>query len=152
MIRFLRAVVMAVFVVEIIGGEASLAGNALTSGSSYVGPAGTVSRPITRKRAPRVNENLISNPATRAPLRTAAPWQPPPTTSPFLNMFRPEATPIFNYYTLVRPQLQQLDIDNRQAAEIQQLQQIINSGGGQRSRSLHETRFMNHGTYFRGSR
>jgi hypothetical protein len=152
MIHTLRAVLIVVFVVGIIGSEASLAGNALTSGSSYVGPAGTVSRPMTRKRAPRVNENLVAKPAARAPLRTAAPWQPPPTTSPFLNMFRPEATPIFNYYTLVRPQLQQLEINNRQAAEIQQLQQLINSGGGGRARSAHETRFMNHGTYFSGSR
>src|SRR5438128_1612343 len=152
MIRSLRAVLMAAFVVGYIGGKASLAGNALTSGSSYVGPAGTVSRPITRKRAPRVNENLVAKPATRVPLRTAAPWQPPPTTSPFLNMFRPEATPIFNYYTLVRPQLQQLEINNRQAAEIQQLQQMINSGGGGRPRSAQGTRFMNHGGYFSGSR
>jgi hypothetical protein len=152
MIRSLRAVLMAAFLVGIIGGEMALAGNALTSGSSYVGPAGTVTRPMTRKRAPRVNENLVAKPAARVPLRAATTWQPPPTTSPYLNMFRPEATPIFNYYTLVRPQLQQLEINNRQAAEIQHLQQMINSGAGGRARSAQGTRLMNHGAYFRGSR
>lgn len=153
MIRSLRAGLMAALLAGFLPCELALAGNALTSGSSYVGPAGVVAHPMTRRRAPRVNDNLVAKSA-RAPMRNAMPWQPPPTTSPFLNMFRPEATPIFNYYTLVRPQLQQLEINNRQAAQIQQLQQIINSGGGsgRPARSAQGSRFMNHGGYFSGSR
>ena len=153
MICSLRAVLMAASIVGVVAGEVTLAGNALTSGSSYVGPAGAVARPVQRKRAQRLNDSPVP-PTNKVPLRSATPWQPPPTTSPFLNMFRPEATPIFNYYTLVRPQLQQLEINNRQAAEIQQLQQMIYSGGGAsaRPRSAQGARFMNHGAYFRGNR
>ena len=151
MIRSLRAVWMIALLAGFLSCELALAGNALTSGSSYVGPAGVVAQPMTRKRAPRLNDDLVAKPA-RAPMRNVKPWQPPPTTSPFLNMFRPEATPIFNYYTLVRPQLQQLEITNRHAVQIPQLQHVLNAGGGRRTRSAHDTRFMNHRGYFSGSR
>ncbi|MBL9123333.1 MAG: hypothetical protein JNG90_06840, partial [Planctomycetaceae bacterium] len=124
-----------------------LAGNALTS-SSYVGPAGTVAQPIIRKRAARTSAASVAPTPARAPLREAAAWQPPPTTSPFLNLFRPEASPIFNYYTLVRPQLEQERVNQLQAAEIARLQQLINSGAGQAPRAAPGGRFMNRGGYF----
>ena len=39
-----------------------------------------------------------------------------PTISPYLNLLRRNPSPVPNYYSLVRPQLQQLDVNRRQQA------------------------------------
>jgi hypothetical protein len=43
-----------------------------------------------------------------------------PTVSPYLNLFRNNTGPLPNYYSLVRPQLNQLDFNQRQMTAQQQ--------------------------------
>jgi hypothetical protein len=43
-----------------------------------------------------------------------------PTVSPYLNLFRNNTGPLPNYYSLVRPQLQQQDFNQRQLTAQQQ--------------------------------
>jgi hypothetical protein len=43
-----------------------------------------------------------------------------PTVSPYLNLFRNNTGPLPNYYSLVRPQLQQQDFNQRQMTAQQQ--------------------------------
>ncbi len=79
-------------------------------------------------------------------MRNAVPDRP--TISPYLNLFRPEASRVFNYYTLVKPQLAQQQINQQQSALLQSLQQQAESapaGSGQRL-------FQNHDKYFGGRR
>jgi hypothetical protein len=40
-----------------------------------------------------------------------------PVTSPYLNLVRPDADPGFNYYTLVQPQVQQMDLNQQQVQQ-----------------------------------
>lgn len=44
-----------------------------------------------------------------------------PYVSPYLNLIRPGADPGFNYYTLVQPELQQLNFNQQQRGAIQGL-------------------------------
>ena len=54
-----------------------------------------------------------------------------PTVSPYLNLFRNNNGPLPNYYSLVRPQLQQIDNQRRQQAiNTQQQTQIQNLNRG----------------------
>ncbi|MGD9634460.1 MAG: hypothetical protein AB7G28_19305 [Pirellulales bacterium] len=58
-----------------------------------------------------------------------------PTVSPYLNLFRDERTnteAVPSYYTYVKPQLEQQATFQQQQREIQQLQQQMQAGGGQR--------------------
>ncbi len=55
-----------------------------------------------------------------------------PTVSPYLNLFRNNNSPVPNYYTFVRPELNQMQVNQqqqqlllRQSAEIQGLQQNL---------------------------
>jgi hypothetical protein len=50
-----------------------------------------------------------------------------PTISPYLNLLRRNAGPIPNYYSLVRPQLQQLDTNQRQQAFNSRQQDAVRS-------------------------
>ncbi len=57
------------------------------------------------------------------------PWQYHPsssTLSPYLNLTNPDTGPLPNYFSLTRPQLQQMDINNRQKTITQQQEDEIN--------------------------
>jgi hypothetical protein len=132
---------------------AASAGNAASGGSSYVGPIGTNSR--TRSTGV---QQLTSNARVRVAPPPAQVKQatdvPRPTVSPYLNLFRPEASRVFNYYTLVRPQLAQDEINAQQASEIQALlQQDDEIASGQRAApSTPPKRFMHYRGYYRAGR
>lgn len=67
---------------------------------------------------------VAQGPAVGPPAR----YQPSrPTISPYLNLLRRDAGPIPNYYTLVRPQLNQIDINQRQRVTNQQQQGQISA-------------------------
>jgi hypothetical protein len=59
-----------------------------------------------------------------------------PTISPYLNLYRNDTNTntISNYYMIVRPQLDQIDANRKQAADMQrlraQLQNAQSAGGG----------------------
>lgn len=84
----------------------------------------------------------------------------PPTVSPYLNLFRPGASPGANYNTLVRPQLDQQARNRQQQAQLRTLttnqQQIADfiapfgaAVGAQQPRTTgHTTTFQNLGSYF----
>ncbi len=52
-------------------------------------------------------------------------YTPPPTVSPYLNLFN-NPNGVGTYQTLVRPFLNQYDINARQTANVNQLQQELN--------------------------
>lgn len=69
-----------------------------------------------------------------------------PTVSPYMNLFRRGGTGLPNYQTLVRPELQQLQTNGLQQAEISQLRSALVAEQQQtRARTLpqtgHESRF-----------
>lgn len=72
------------------------------------------------------NEGFAQNGRPRAPRRYRGVTNEP-FTSPYLNLVRPDADPGFNYYTLVQPQVQQIDMNQQQVQQNfrfgQQLQQ-----------------------------
>ncbi len=56
--------------------------------------------------------------------------QSEPAISPYLNLYRNDSSQnqLINYYTLVRPQLDQIDANKRQAADLQKLRsQVLNA-------------------------
>lgn len=116
-------------------------GNAFSGPSSKVGPALGTARPAPARRAPRPAP-VVDTSAPRIPLRNAAPYRP--TISPYLNLFRPEASRVFNYYTLVKPQLAQLQFNAQQSQRLQSLQQQVPTPAANEGERL----FMNHGKYF----
>ena len=66
-------------------------------------------------------------PAVSPPAR----YQPSrPTVSPYLNLLRRDVGPIPNYYSLVRPQLNQIDLNQRQQVVNQQQAQIQTNARG----------------------
>lgn len=68
---------------------------------------------------------LAQGPGAVAP---PARYQPArPTLSPYLNLLRRDAGPVPNYYSLVRPQLNQIDLNQRQRVLNQQQQAQISS-------------------------
>ena len=81
-----------------------------------------------------------------------------PTVSPYLNLLRPQGgVAIPNYQALVRPQLQQQQINQQQGRQLQQLQRRTYQGPSSQSsagapiaiRSTgHTTGFMNYSAYF----
>lgn len=128
------------------------AGNAVSTRSSYVGPAG--SRTLARTTGvQRLTSPSAPAPApatvVQQPVRIHKTEMPRPTVSPYLNLFRPEASRVFNYYTLVRPQLVQDQINAQQHFQLQVLQQAEAEqaarppGGAPR-------RFMHYGGYYGG--
>ena len=88
--------------------------------------------------------------------------QPSPTISPYLglNTFQTEGT-IPNYYTLVRPMLQQEQINRSQRAQISRMQHQIHSASnygiaapnpqGGIPTTGHSTQFQNMGAYYPGA-
>ncbi len=79
-----------------------------------------------------------------------------PTVSPYLNLLNTNQGPLPNYYTYVRPQLQQNRINQEQSTALRQQQMELNKlEGGMMKFRQSETRptgtgatFMNHGRYF----
>lgn len=81
-----------------------------------------------------------------------------PTVSPYLNLLRPQGgVAIPNYQALVRPQLQQQQINQQQGRQLQQLQRRTYQGPSSQSsagapiaiRSTgHTTGFMNYSAYY----
>lgn len=83
-----------------------------------------------------------------------------PTVSPYLNLFRPGASPGANYNTLVRPQLEQQARNRQQDTAIrnlsnrqQQISNLISPFGrsvpnAQAPTTGHPTQFGNLGSYF----
>jgi hypothetical protein len=87
------------------------------------------------------------------------PYQPPtqrPAVSPYLNLLRRGNSTAFNYYTLVRPQVQQLSVNAQQNAAISQLNSQVQSqstgGGVPQQATGHATSFLNYSHYFPGIR
>lgn len=81
-----------------------------------------------------------------------------PTVSPYLNLLNPAgAVGLPNYFTLVRPQIEQRAGLSQQAAQLQQLNRQVSantrrsrSGQQQQVRSTgHPTQFMYYGPYYR---
>lgn len=72
------------------------------------------------------DQGFAQNARPRAPRRYRGVTNEP-FTSPYLNLVRPDADPGFNYYTLVQPQVQQIDMNQQQFQQNfrfgQQLQQ-----------------------------
>lgn len=125
------------------------AGNALAGPSSYVGPSSGVARSAPPPRIRRAASPPAVAKPSRIPFRDALPYRQP-TVSPWLNIFRPDASRVFNYYTLVRPQLAQLQINQQRAAQIQALtSQAATIQGGRNDAGGH---FMAHGSYFGSAR
>ena len=75
-----------------------------------------------------------------------------PTTSPYLNLLQNNNFGGANYQTLVKPLLDQPAAIQRQGAQIQRLQNQVNSqymgGGGSRSSTGHSTFFMNRSHFY----
>jgi hypothetical protein len=72
---------------------------------------------------------LAQDALAQAPPRRYQPARP--TISPYLNLFRPEVSPLPNYYSFVRPQFQERDFQGRQQAiNVQQQAEIqtVNQG------------------------
>lgn len=132
-------------------GGAALAGNAFTS-SSYVGPPGVITRPSPLTKAQRTTMPVASAEPMRPPLRNHVPAWSPPTVSPYLNLFQPGVSRVFNYYTLVRPQLVQEQINQRQSAQLESLRQQATTRGAPASSPGNSGRFQNYGGYYRGRR
>jgi hypothetical protein len=81
-----------------------------------------------------------------------------PTVSPYLNLLNPSAAAnsVPNYFTLVKPQLEQRAALSRQASELQRLNRQVSAGPrrSQRQQSQvrstgHATQFMYYGPYYR---
>ncbi|MFO0899089.1 MAG: hypothetical protein U0836_16815 [Pirellulales bacterium] len=81
-----------------------------------------------------------------------------PTVSPYLNLLNPGAAfnSVPNYFTLVKPQLEQRAALNQQQSEISRLNRQVSSAPrrGQRQQSQvrstgHATQFMFYGPYYR---
>jgi hypothetical protein len=72
-----------------------------------------------------------------------------PAVSPFLNILRPGNSPGFNYYGLVRPQMQfQNDIQNLQNQTMTNRAAIADINGMLVPTTGHSTYFLNTGNYF----
>ncbi len=53
-----------------------------------------------------------------------------PAVSPYMNLLRPDASPAQNYYTLVRPQIDQRDATLQQGGEIDSLRHEVQASSG----------------------
>lgn len=62
------------------------------------------------------DQGFAQNARPRAPRRYRGVTNEP-FTSPYLNLVRPDADPGFNYYTLVQPQVQQMDMNQQQVQQ-----------------------------------
>lgn len=144
-------------VIAIVAGIAQLSsaavcaasGNALAGPSSKVGPALTLPRQTLPRRV-RTTTAAVAPTPPRIPMRNAPAYQP--TVSPYANIFQPGVSRIFNYYTLVKPQLVQQQVNQQRSAQIQILQQQLEAGGASPKASNNGGRFMNYGRYFGNQR
>lgn len=82
---------------------------------------------------------------------------PRPTVSPYLNLLGQQSPGVSNYFTLVRPQIDQRNEQLRQQREIQQLQRqsltqrtggVPVSGSREIRGTGHESVFMNYSHYY----
>jgi hypothetical protein len=86
--------------------------------------------------------------------RRAAAAQRTPSFSPYLNLLRNDFNPALNYYTLVRPQVNQDQTNRVRQAELDELQdevtpQTVRRGAPQPVRSTgHASRYMDYQRFF----
>jgi len=84
--------------------------------------------------------------------------QSQPAISPYMNLYRNDtnANSLPNYFAYVRPQIQQMEANRQQAAELQklrgQLQNMSSGGGGQQSGMATSAHYMDTGQFYRGMR
>ena len=73
-----------------------------------------------------------------------------PVISPYLNLLRPNAGPLPNYHTWVRPQLEQQEFNDQQTRQVQSLQRQVMSNrmGGDRNTGSSGLRPTGHGSTF----
>lgn len=113
-----------------------------TRSRSVVGVYNNSSAQATLSKIPRpapVQHPMVSQPVAQAARTRGKPFQTVeagPTVSPYMNLYRNDANSIMvsNYYSFVRPQLDQIDANRRQAADMQRLRsQLQNTqpGGAQ---------------------
>jgi hypothetical protein len=81
-----------------------------------------------------------------------------PTVSPYLNLLRPDASPAQNYYTLVRPQVDQRNATLQQGSEIDSLRREVKSSSAfrgaarsQMSPTGHHAGFLNHSRFYQSA-
>lgn len=104
---------------------------------SVVGVYGGASARATLNKMPGPTPVQPKAPAAPRPAR-GKPFQGAindPAVSPYMNMYRNETNSngLPNYFSLVRPQMEQLEANRQQAAELQKLRsqvQNLSSGGG----------------------
>jgi len=102
-------------------------------------------------RQPAAGAGNVYAPPT-APQKPFADYRPPPTVSPYLNLFS-DATGIArpdNYYTLVRPFLEQRNANRRIGAELQGLQRDVRRLHTPRGGGTLPARYQNLGGYYPG--
>lgn len=113
-----------------------------TRSRSVVGVYNNSSAQATLSKMPRpapVQHPMVTQPVAQAARSRGKPFQSVesgPTVSPYMNLYRNDANAnmISNYYSFVRPQLDQIDANHRQAADMQRLRsqlQNAQSAGGQ---------------------
>ncbi len=96
-------------------------------------------------------------PASAVPARGQQPreYGPPPlrapAVSPYLNLLRPDAGVIPNYYSLVRPELELRSYAQSQGMALRRLQQQVRSGrSDSRQTTGHPSYFLNYSRYYPG--
>ena len=103
---------------------------------------------------------FILNPLAQPKRQQGKPFQSvqsQPAISPYLNLYRNDANAnsLPNYFAYVRPQLEQIEANRQQAAELQklrgQVQNMSSGGGGQQSTSMSTSaRYMDTAQFYRG--
>jgi hypothetical protein len=156
-----HAVRQANFIVPDASGQSSAA-RAATRAPSLVGVNAGRSAVTTLSKMPRPAP-VQPNPAPPQKHQLGKPFQSvqnEPTISPYLNMNRTEAreNTLPNYFTFVRPQLEQQEANRQQTAELQKLRtqvQNLTSGGSgpppSASMPAH-ARYMDTAQFYRGMR
>lgn len=117
----------------------------------------------------RATLNRLPRPAPVRPNAAALPKHPrgkpfqgvqnDPTVSPYLNLYRSDdnANNLPNYFAFVRPQLEQIETNRQQTAELQklrgQVQNMSSGGAGQPSTNMPSSaRYMDTAQFYRGMR
>ncbi|MGB9690512.1 hypothetical protein [Thermogutta sp.] len=80
-------------------------------------------------------------------------YSPPASVSPYINLYRPEGTfgRVGNYYSLVRPMIQQQQTNRQISQRLRQIESPAQSGGGYGGRAAPTGGyFMNYYGYFPG--